>query len=596
MKYFNYLYKFVCFFRNTQFIKVLKFLWPYLWQKNKQYKTRFIFTFLLIATYIILNLLFPWILKEIITKLLQKDISIAIIYGFVVLYGVLFTFNHVTMSLRYLLMNKVVEKSVYMLSYDLLKHISSLPISFHESKKIGELANIFNRIQNAFSDVFFGLCFFIVPTFIEILLATFVLSTSYGIVYAGLLIMFFVVFTIFSITKTNKYAFFQRARNDANKKANSQIIEGLINFEAIKYFVKEEEYLRHCTNILIQRENAELRASNYFFTVSLLQSLIIGISLSVVLIISVTKVLDALISVEDFVFINAYIMQFLLPLSYLGNIFRNVRKGLVDLEHFVDIFDLKQDVKLNRPSSFCPKYGSIEFNKVCFSYSGRGSILQNVSFYIPAKTTTAIIGKTGAGKSTIIKLLYNFYTLNSGQILIDGCNTANITPEILSSLIAIVPQNTAIFHDTLLYNIKYHKPDATFEEVETAVKKAHLNHFIEKLPDGYETIVGEQGVKLSAGEKQRISIARAILKDPLIYIFDEPTSSLDLFTELSILETLKEISQNKTTIVIAHRLQTLAKADQILMLNEGKVKSRGTHEELLDRDPIYKKLWNINNR
>lgn len=584
------------FFGSTKFIKVLRFLWPYLWGKNTQYKGRFIAAFSLVIIYMGLNLLLPWILKEIISIFLQKQINIVAVYSFILLYGILFTFNHVSMSLRHLLMNRVVERAVYMLSYNLLNHISCLSINYHEDKKIGELANIFNRIQNAFSDVFFGVCFFIVPTLAEILLATFILSWLYGVLYAILLIVFLIIFTTFSIIKTNKYSFFQRIRNNVNKKADSQIIEGLINFEAIKYFVKREQHLDNCSDILTQRENAEVKAANYFFSVALIQSLIIGISLTVVLMISGVKVFNEQISIEDFIFINAYIMQFLLPLSYLGNVFRNVRKGLVDLEHFVEIFDLKPDINLNNQSNFYPKNGSIKFDKVCFSYSDRNIVLKDVSFCIPDKTTMAILGKTGSGKSTITKLLYNFYSPISGQILIDDFNTSTVSPEILSSMIAIIPQNTVIFHDTLLYNIKYHKPDTTDEEVELALKKAHLDDFISTLPDGYQTIVGEQGVKLSGGEKQRISIARAILQDPLIYIFDEPTSSLDLFTELSILKTLKEISKNKTTIIIAHRLQTLVNVDQILILDEGKVEECGTHDELLNSSSIYRKLWNINGK
>lgn len=580
-------------FNNSNLTKVLKFLWPYLWENNFQHKIRFTVAFTLVALYIALNLILPWIFKEIVADFLLVKPNKLLVHGLILLYGLLFTFNHISMSLRQLLINSVVENAVRSLAYKLLEHISSLPINYHENKKIGEVSNIFNRIQNAFSDVFLGLCFFVIPTLIEIVLAIFILSYSYGVVYAVFLTVFLLIFVVFSILKTNQYSYFQRARNNSNKKSDAQIIEGLINFEVIKYFIKKQTYLKNCNDILQQREKVELRASNYFLIVSMFQSCMVGVSLSILLIISGIRVTSGQIAVEDFVFINAYIMQFLLPLSYLGNIFRNVRKGLVDLEHFVEIFYFKRETRYSITNKFLPKEGKIIFDNVHFSYPGQNKILEDISFDIPANSTIGIIGKTGTGKSTITKLLYNFYSPTRGKILIDGFNITNIAPEVLASKIAIIPQNTVIFHDTLLYNISYHRPDATEKEIAHAIKGAHLDKLISTLPQGVNTIVGEQGAKLSGGEKQRISIARAILTNPLIYIFDEPTASLDMFTELAVLKTLKKISHNKTTIIIAHRLHTLTYVDKILVFDDKKLKITGTHQELLKTSKTYQQLWNM---
>lgn len=384
----------------------------------------------------------------------------------------------------------------------------------------------------------------------------------------------------------------QRIANEKNLQAGARVVDSLLNFETVKYFCNQKFEYEQTDRILKERENA---ATNYHITTELIhlgQGLVLGVGLITLTWMTGNNVIKGNMNVSDFILVNGYLLQFVTPLSWFGYILRKIRKGLTDMEAVFNILQLKPEIT-DAPHALdlVIENATISFDHVSFGYDSRRPILKDVSFVVPAGQTVAIVGSTGSGKSTIARLLFRFYDVSEGSILINGHDIRSITQESLQKIMGIVPQDTVLFNNTLYYNIAYGNPNCPPEDVEKAVQLAHLDSFIKRLPDGLNSMVGERGLKLSGGEKQRVAIARVLLHNPKIYIFDEATSALDTHTEQEIQKNLEEISSDSTTLIIAHRLSTVTYADTIIVLEHGSIAEQGSHKELLKKNGLYAKLW-----
>lgn len=406
------------------------------------------------------------------------------------------------------------------------------------------------------------------------------------------LLIILVCYTVFSIIGTSWSAQVQRINNEKHFNAQSRIVDSLLNFETVKYFSNQAYEKQETDKLLQEVEDASTKKHVVTESVHLGQGIVIGIGLIVLTWLSGNSVIQGTMNVGDFVLINGYLLQFVQPLSWFGYILRKMRKGLTDLENIFNMLHLQPEVS-NAPSAIDLKITKAEvtFDHVSFGYDPSRTILRDVSFHVPAGKHLGIVGPSGAGKSTIARLLFRFYDVNKGAILINNHDIRTVSQKSLQKVIGIVPQDTVLFNNTLYYNIAYGRPGATSEEINEAAHLAHLDGFIKLLPDGLQTIVGERGLKLSGGEKQRVAIARVLLKKPLIYLFDEATSALDSKTEREIQKNLEEISAGSTTIIIAHRLSTVIHADNIIVLDHGSIVEHGTHQQLLAHNGVYARLW-----
>lgn len=574
-------------------ITVLKSLIPYLWVDDWRLRIRiFISLFFVFAT-IVLNMLIPIALKAVI-KLLSSPSQALYAHAMLILitYGALWTLAQLTLQMREIVMFRTMERSIRLLSLAIFKHLHTLSMRFHMERRTGAITNAIERAQHSLPDIFWGVCLFVVPTAIEIMVSTFILIYMYGIYYGAAMLSIFVVYILFSMKAMEWSVDAQRMSNIQEVRTQSRVVDSLLNFETVKYFNNQKYEYEQTDELLKKREDAATRKHISIEIVHLGQGLIIGCGLTVMTVLAGRAVLSGTMDVSDFSLMNGYVLQFVVPLSYFGYFFRKMRKGLTDMEDIMRILSLKPEI-VNVPDAkpLHVTNAQIVFDDVVFGYDSRRPILKGVSFTVPAGKTVAIVGSTGAGKSTIARLLFRFYDVISGRILIDGQDISKVTQDSLRDAIGIVPQDTMLFNNTLYYNIAYGYPDATKEEVLQAVHLAHLDSFVATLPDGIHTEVGERGLKLSGGEKQRIAIARVILKRPYIYIFDEATSALDTKTEREIQKNLEEISEGSTTVIIAHRLSTVVHADEIIVLGHGQVVERGTHQQLLSHKGAYARLW-----
>lgn len=573
-------------------LKILGKIFPYLWPSVWRIRLRFLFAALLVATTIILNICVPLVLREVI-KAISTPSNLYYTVSFLLLtYGFLWTLSKITENFRLILMNRVLERGIHLLSLDVFNHLMNLSQRFHVGRKTGSIINAIDRAQQSMPSLFWGLFFTIIPTSIELLGATIVLIYLYGFLYGIILAIILIAYMLFSIIGTRWSTQAQRIANKKSGRAANKIVDSLLNFETVKYFGTQRYESEKCDRILQGREDAVTRHHVRGEYVLLGQGIIIGIGLTILIWLSGIKVLEGTLHVSDFVLINGYLLQFATPLGLFGFILRGMNEGISNFEDILKILKEEPDIK-DSPNAkpLHVKKGGIVFDRVNFGYDPRRPILRELSFEIPAKKRVAIVGSTGAGKSTISKLLFRFYDVNQGAILIDDQNIKEVTQDSLHKAIGIVSQHTALFNTTLYENIIYGSQMPTEEDVEQAILHSHLDQLMSHLPDGIRTIVGEHGLKLSGGEKQRVAIARVLMKKPLIYIFDEATSALDTKTERAIQQNIEEISSNATTLLIAHRLSTVVHSDQILVLDHGKLVEQGTHKELIKHDGLYAHLW-----
>jgi ABC-type transport system involved in Fe-S cluster assembly fused permease/ATPase subunit len=480
---------------------------------------------------------------------------------------------------------------------NVFEHLHRLDLEFHLTRRTGGLSRDIERGVNGINSLLRFMLFNILPTLLEIALVAMILLFNYGASFAIITLASVVLYIAFSVIITewrNKYV---RAANTLDSRANTRAIDSLLNYETVKYFGNERHEAAQYDKALAEWEVALTQNRLSLSALNAGQSLIVAGSLTWMMILASQHIAAGQMTLGDFVAINAYMIQLFVPLNFLGFVYREIRRSITEmarmfglLEQNAAITDAPDAQTLNAKSA------SVSFGQVRFGYSAKREILHDVSFEIPAGRKLAVVGPSGAGKSTLSRLLFRFYDVNGGGVRINGIDIRKLSQDSLRAHIGVVPQDTVLFNDSIFYNIQYGRPGASREEVERAAQLAHLDAFIRQLPDGYETAVGERGLKLSGGEKQRVAIARALLKDPAIMIFDEATSSLDSASEQAILGALREVAQRRTTLVIAHRLSTITDADEIILLDQGRVQERGSHEQLLAADGAYARLWKLQQR
>jgi ATP-binding cassette, subfamily B, heavy metal transporter len=574
-------------------VKIVLQLIPYIWSPDWGMRLRVIASIILTLAMIALHISIPFIFKNIVNALSEPQ-SISYFYLVLLLvgYGVCWTLSQCIAQARALIIFRVLERGMRLLSLTIIDHLLALSMRFHVERRTGALANYINQAERGFDSIFWGLISFLIPTSLELLLVIVIISYLYGLIFGGILLSIMVVYLLFSTIAMNKTVHAQKLHNEIRAQASGHMIDSLLNFETIKSFNNDQYEHKEVDTLLKQREDAGTRRLVLETLVQFGQFAFIGIGLLIMTWVSGKAAYTGIITVGDFVLINGYLLQFAMPLNHFGYITRQVQKGIQDMKAIIDIVHLEPEIK-DAPNAQDLKITQAEvtFNDVYFGYAPDRLILKGLSFNVPAGKTIAIVGPSGSGKSTIARLIFRFYDVTEGSIILNGYDIRSVTQDSLHKAVGIVPQDTVLFNNTLYYNIAYGNPHASKQEVEQAARLAHLHNFIISLPEGYETTVGERGLKLSGGEKQRVAIARLLLKKPALYIFDEATSSLDTQTEREIQNNLEEISAGATTIIIAHRLSTVIHAHEILVLDHGTIREHGTHTQLLEQQGLYAQLW-----
>ena len=582
--------------KQGKYIKTFKLLLPYLWPKKRgDLKTRVSFAVIALVLAKIANVTTPLLLGASVNSLTELSsginlfmlVPVALIIG----YGIARIITFAFVEIRDALFSKVSQHSIRQISLNIFKHVHSLSLQFHLNRQTGALAKFIDRGTKGIDFLLRYVLFNIVPTFFEIFLVSGILFYLYGPWYAVITLTTVTIYSYLTFQITEWRNEFRRKMNQADNDVNTKMIDSLLNFETVKYFNNEQFEFKRLDKSLEEYEIAANKTRHALSLLNVSQTLVIMTGITIMLVMSAYGIKNGDIDVGGFVVINAYMLQLYQPLSFLGSVYREIRQALTDMENMFSLLDISPAIRntLNKlPQS---NIAEIKFDNVSFDYDVRRTIINNISFTVPNGKKVAIVGPTGAGKSTISRLLFKFYEPKSGVIYINNVNTNTISQESLREIIGVVPQDTVLFNDTIYYNIAYGKAGSTKEEVISAAKNADIHDFISILPDGYETIVGERGLKLSGGEKQRVAIARTILKNPKIFFFDEATSALDTSTEKEIQKNLENVSKNKTTLIIAHRLSTAANADNIIVLDGGAIVEQGTHESLLAQKGKYFEMW-----
>ncbi len=537
----------------------------------------------------------PQILKRLVDSLTPADGKVLIVPAALLLaYGAARFANVLLGELRDVVFGRVAERAQRRSALRVFEHLHALDLEFHLSRRTGGLARDIERGVDGINFLLRFLTFNIVPTLIEIALVAGILWAQYDIRFAAIAFVSVVAYVSFSIWITEWRTRFVREANESDARANSRSVDSLLNYETVKYFGNERFEAQRYDDSMAQWEKATGANRRSLSMLNCGQSLIVAGSITAMMWLAATDVLQHRMSTGGFVAVNAYMVQLFVPLNFLGFVYREIRRALTDMQKMFGLLGQKSKV-LDSPkaTAIVTRRARVAFDQVSFGYSPARRILDGVSFEIPEGGKLAIVGASGAGKSTLARLLFRFYDPDAGRVCINGQNLRDLTQDSVRRLIGVVPQDTVLFNDTIAYNIGYGRPDASQAEIERAARAAHLDGFIAQLPEGYETKVGERGLKVSGGEKQRIAIARALLKDPPILILDEATSSLDSAAEAAILDALRAAAERRTTLVIAHRLSTVTDADQILVLDQGRIVERGSHEALLAKNSAYAKLWTL---
>jgi len=570
----------------------LRTLFPYLWA----YKWRMLLALTFLVGAKLANVGVPIVLKSLVDHMTISPENpralLVLPVGILVAYGVLRLCTTMFTELREFVFAKVTQNAVRTVALKVFRHLHALSLRFHLNRQTGGMTRDIERGTRGISSLVSYTLYSILPTLVEISLVIGYLVLHYDVWFAAITFGALLVYIAYTVAVTEWRTAFRRTMNDLDSKANTRAIDSLINYETVKYFGNEDYEARRYDKSLQSWETAAVKSQTSLSLLNTGQSLIIAVAVTLILWRATQGVIDGTMTLGDLVLVNAFMIQLYIPLNFLGVIYREIKQSLADMERLFALLDQHREVADNPDAKPLEIKGAeVRFSHVDFSYESKRQILFDVDFAIPAGTTTAVVGHSGSGKSTLSRLLFRFYDINKGSITIDGQDLRDVTQVSLRKSIGIVPQDTVLFNDTIEYNIGYGKPDASKEEIVAAAKAAYIHDFIESLPDGYATTVGERGLKLSGGEKQRVAIARTLLKNPAILIFDEATSALDSKSEQAIQAQLKEIAKDRTTLVIAHRLSTIADAAQILVLDHGRIIERGTHGQLLAAGGAYAQMW-----
>ena len=606
--------------------KTIQSLVPYL----LEFKGRVIFAMSFLVLSKLANVAVPLALKQIIDALDKTNAVLMVPVFLIVGYGLLRLLSTLFGELRDAVFAKVTQRAIRRVALKVFEHLHSLSLRFHLDRQTGGVSRDIERGTRGIGFLLNFTLFNILPTLLEIGLVAAILFSKYNVWFAVITFVTLVIYIALTLFITEWRMVVRRTMNDLDSKANTRAIDSLLNYETVKYFGNEKYEAQRYDHNMLHWETAAVRNQTSLALLNSVQSIVVAIGITALMLLAGSEVAQGRMTLGDLVLVNVFMIQLYMPLHFLGFVYREIRHSLADMEKMFGLLNEHREIADSpdastlqagsaevRPlpqtavsditsdlasvvgspsrmaSSSISNVSGVRFDNVCFAYAPDRQILFDVSFAIPAGHTVAVVGASGAGKSTLSRLLFRFYDVQQGGIFINGQDIRGVTQSSLRAAIGIVPQDTVLFNDTIYYNIAYGRPDATREEVIAAAQSAHIHTFIDSLPQGYDSMVGERGLKLSGGEKQRVAIARAILKNPAILIFDEATSALDSKSEKAIQAELRAISQNRTTLIIAHRLSTIVDADQILVMDKGRIIERGSHRELLARNKIYAQMWNL---
>ena len=580
-------------FKELDHFKTLRSLAGYLWPKDGSgFRARLVASMSCLVFAKGLSAFIPVIYKHLVDDLSVKEVALALPLGLILAYGAAKISLSFFGELRDFLFVKISQRTRRKVALKTFRHLHRLSLRFHLERQTGGISRVIERGTSAIRFVLSFVVFNIGPTLLELCLVVGLLvyffNVSFGIIVAATVVLY--IFLTVRVTEWRlKY---RREMNQKDTLANTKAIDSLLNFETVKYFGNEKfEYERY-DEALAGFESANINSQGSLLILNVGQQLVIGVGTIAILYLAGKEVVEGTMTIGDFVMVNTYMLQLFLPLNFLGFVYREIKQGLIDMDKMFELINLEPEIK-DKPEAneLAVSAAKIEFKNVRFSYNADRQIFEDLSFVVEPGKTLAVVGESGAGKSTISRLLMRFYDVDGGSIEIDGMDIRSVTQDSVRRAIGIVPQDTVLFNDTIAYNIRYADPSKSQEEVSRAARVAKIENFIQSLEKAYETPVGERGLKLSGGEKQRVAIARAVLKDPQILVLDEATSSLDTKTEREIQGELEQLSKSKTTLIIAHRLSTIVHADTIIVLQKGAIIEKGNHQELIDRKGEYHRMW-----